>query len=254
MTSFIFESGNLVKHNSLSFHTEASTAVYTMCRLIIDSVYFQDKNELLCNITDELFKLFQTDCDYNIDINDFELDLINNDVKVTFDSVIDALERRSGIANYLYQYNDYDIDYESMKKVKIFKKIEEMKEEFNELDYIFSSFNGGMQLMNIKSKINTIIDDERRLKAYATVTLDNQFVIKGIKVIETKNNGLLVAMPQIKNSQGKYQDICYPNNSEFRNAISESVIGEYIAELEIRNEQNQSDEIEESSDSFEQSM
>ena len=39
MTSFIFESGNLVKHNGLSFHTEASTAVYTMCRLIICLLY-----------------------------------------------------------------------------------------------------------------------------------------------------------------------------------------------------------------------
>lgn len=255
MVKFIFDTGNLVKHNYLSFQIDASTAIYIMCKLMVDSVPFQDKCYIVCNMVDELFRLFQTECDYSIDIQNFELDLISNKVEVTFNDVIEALERRSGITDYLYHYIDCEInDNDTNKKIKIFKKINKMQNEFNQLDYTFSSFHGGIEYMNIKSKINTIIDGDRKLKAYATVTLENQFVIKGIKVLENKNGGIFVSMPQIKNPEGKYQDICYPKNSDLRNSIAESVIGEYNAELQLKNENMQSDEIEEQNDSFEPTM
>ncbi len=255
MVKFIFDTGNLVKHNYLSFQTDAATAIYTMCKLIVDSVPFQDKNPIVCNMVDELFSLFQTDCDYSIDIRDFELNLISNEVEVAFDDVIKSLERRSGISDYLYHYIDCEInDNDAKKKIKIFENIRKMQDEFNQIDYTFSAYNGGIQYMNIKSKINTIIDDDRKIKAYATVTLDNQFVINGVKVLENKNGGVFVSMPQIKNAEGKYQDICYPKNSDLRNLISESVIGEYTAELQLKNESTQSDKIEEQSGSFEPSM
>lgn len=255
MIKFVFDTGNLVKHNNLSFQIDAATAIYTMCKLMVESVPFQDKSPIVCNMVDELFSLFQTDCDYSIDISDFEFDLISNEVEVIFDDIIEALERRSGIADYLYHYIDCEInDNDEKKKIKIFENINKMQNEFNQFDYTFSAFDGGIKYMNIKSKINTIIDDDRKLKAYATVTLDNQFVINGVKVLENKNGGIFVSMPQIKNSQGKYQDICYPKNSDLRNSISESVIGEYNAGLQLRNENVQSDEIEEQSNSFEQNM
>lgn len=255
MTKFIFETGNLVKHNYLSFQIDAATAIYTMCKLMVDSTLFQEKNSVVCNMTDELFSLFQTDCNYIIDIDEFKLDLISNDVEVTFDAIFEALERRSGIAEYLRQDKNYEIgDHDTIKKLNMFRRIRQIWEEFNQCDYIFSSYNGGIKFMNIKSKINTIIDDERRVKAYATVILDNQFVINGIKILESKNGGIFVSMPQIKNSKGNYQDICYPNNSELRNAINESVMEEYSNELQLKNEGSQSGDIEEQTDSFEQSM
>lgn len=255
MVKFIFDTGNLVKHNYLSFQIDAAIAIYTMCKLMVDSVPFQDKNPIVCNMADELFSLFQTDCDYSINIRDFELDLISNEVEVTFDDIIEALERRSGITDYLYHYIDCELkDNDAKNKIKIFENINKMQNEFNQLDYTFSAFGGGIKYMNIKSKINTIIDDDRKLKAYATVSLDNQFVINGVKVLENKNGGVFVSMPQIKNLEGKYQDICYPKNSDLRNSIAESVIGEYNAELQLRNENIQSDEIEEQNDSFEPSM
>lgn len=254
MVKFVFDTGNLVKHNYLSFQIDAATAIYTMCKLLVDSVPFQDKSPIVCNMVDELFSLFQTDCEYSIDIKDFKLNLISNEIEVTFNDVIEALERRSGITDYLHHYIDCEISDDDKKKIKILENINKMQNEFNQLDYTFSAFDGGIKYMNIKSKINTIIDGDRKLKAYATVTLDNQFVINGVKVLENKNGSIFVSMPQIKNSEGKYQDICYPKNSDLRNSIAESVIGEYNAKLQLKNENIQSDEIEEQNDSFEPTM
>lgn len=254
MVKFVFDIGNLVKHNNLSFQIDAATAIYTMFKLMVESVPFQDKSSIVCNIVDELFSLFQTDCEYSIDIKNFKLNLISNEIEVTFNDVIEALERRSGITDYLYHYIDCEISDDDKKKIKIFENINKMQNEFNQIDYTFSSFDGGIKYMNIKSKINTIIDGDRKLKAYATVTLDNQFVINGVKVLENKNGSIFVSMPQIKNSEGKYQDICYPKNSDLRNSIAESVIGEYNAKLQLKNENIQSDEIEEQNDSFEPTM
>lgn len=254
MVKFVFDTGNLVKHNNLSFQIDAATAIYTMCKLMVESVPFQDKSSIVCNMVDELFSLFQTDCEYSIDIKDFKLNLISNEIEVTFNDVIEALERRGGITDYLHHYIDCEISDDDKKKIKIFENINKMQNEFNKIDYTFSAFDGGIKYMNIKSKINTIIDGDRKLKAYATVTLDNQFVINGVKVLESKNGSIFVSMPQIKNSGGKYQDICYPKNSDLRNSIAESVIGEYNAELQLKNENMQLDEIEEQNDSFEPTM
>lgn len=254
MVKFVFDTGNLVKHNNLSFQIDAATAIYTMCKLLVESVPFQDKSPIVCNMVDELFSLFQTDCEFSIDIKDFKLNLISNEIEVTFNDVIEALERRGGITDYLHHYIDCEISDDDKKKIKIFENINKMQNEFNQIDYTFSAFDGGIKYMNIKSKINTIIDGDRKLKAYATVTLDNQFVINGVKVLENKNGSIFVSMPQIKNSEGKYQDICYPKNSDLRNSIAESVIGEYNAELQLKNENMHSDEIEEQNDSFEPTM
>lgn len=254
MVKFVFDTGNLVKHNNLSFQIDAATAIYTMCKLMVESIPFQDKYSIVCNIVDELFSLFQTDCEYSIDIKDFKLNLISNEIEVTFNDVIEALVRRSGITDYLYHYIDCEISDDDKKKIKIFENINKMQNEFNQIDYTFSAFDGGIKYMNIKSKINTIIDGDRKLKAYATVTLDNQFVINGVKVLENKNGSVFVSMPQIKNLEGKYQDICYPKNSDLRNSIAESVIGEYNAKLQLKNENMHSDEIEEQNDSFEPTM
>lgn len=254
MIKLIFESGNLVKHSYMTFQIEASTAIYTMCKLMVDSVPFQEKNPAFCQIVDEMFSLFQTDCDYNIDIQDFKFDIVSNDIEVEFDSVIEALERRSGISKYIYlDYECDELTQDAIKKIQIFKNIRKIAKGFNQYDYTLSSFNGGIQFMNIKSKINTIINNEGKLKAYSTVTLDNQFVINGVKVLENKNGGVFVSMPQIKNSKGKYQDICYPNNSDLRSAISESVINEYTLALEMQSEE-QLDNIAEVDNTFEQSM
>jgi len=68
--------------------------------------------------------------------------------------------------------------------------------------------------------------DEDRLKAYATITLDNCFLVRDLKVI-LGNKGLFVAMPSKRRKDGTYQDTAHPLNSETRRMIEDRVLGEY---------------------------
>ena len=80
------------------------------------------------------------------------------------------------------------------------------------------------------SEVRVTIRPDDRLKAFASVTFDNSFVVHGLKVIEG-NSGLFVAMPSRRRSDGTYQDIAHPINNEMRAKIEEKVLGLYRDEL-----------------------
>lgn len=65
-----------------------------------------------------------------------------------------------------------------------------------------------------------------RLKAYATVVFDNDFIVRDLKVIEG-NKGLFVSMPSRRKKDGSFRDIVHPLNSETRSMIEQSIIAEY---------------------------
>lgn len=67
---------------------------------------------------------------------------------------------------------------------------------------------------------------EEKLKAHVTITFDGCFVIRGVKVIQGKEN-LFVAMPSKKNKEGIYKDLAHPVTSEFRAILEERVLGTY---------------------------
>jgi stage V sporulation protein G len=67
---------------------------------------------------------------------------------------------------------------------------------------------------------------EEKLKAYATVILDNAFLIRDLKVIEG-NNGLFIAMPAKKMKDGSYRDIAHPLNQETRVYFETKVLEAY---------------------------
>jgi len=71
---------------------------------------------------------------------------------------------------------------------------------------------------------------EGKMKAVVSITIDNEFVIHDIKVIEG-DKGLFIAMPSRKSSDGEYRDIAHPINSETRSSI-QSLILEKYAEAE----------------------
>ena len=68
--------------------------------------------------------------------------------------------------------------------------------------------------------------DEEKLKAYATMTIDNCFVIRDLKVIKG-NKGLFVAMPSKKRKDGTFKDIAHPLDNETRNIVESKVLEEY---------------------------
>lgn len=72
--------------------------------------------------------------------------------------------------------------------------------------------------------------DEDKLKAYVTITLDNCFVIRDLKVIRG-GGGLFIAMPAKKRKDGSFKDIAHPLNSETRERMESQIIEEYEREL-----------------------
>lgn len=74
--------------------------------------------------------------------------------------------------------------------------------------------------------------NEDRLKAYVSITIENCFVVRDLKVIRG-NDGLFVAMPSKKRKDGQFKDIAHPLNQETRAEIERVVFEAY--ENEIRN-------------------
>lgn len=69
---------------------------------------------------------------------------------------------------------------------------------------------------------------EGKLRAYATVTFDNCFVVHNIKIIDGKS-GLFIAMPSRKTAEGTYMDIAHPICPDFRADLQDTIISEYNA-------------------------
>ncbi len=64
------------------------------------------------------------------------------------------------------------------------------------------------------------------MKAVVSITLDDEFVVHDIKVIEGEK-GLFIAMPSRKAADGEYRDIAHPINSETRERIQQIILDEY---------------------------
>lgn len=72
---------------------------------------------------------------------------------------------------------------------------------------------------------------DERLKAYATITIDQCFLVRDLKVI-MGNRGLFVAMPSKRLKDGTYQDVAHPLNSETRQMIEKVVLDQYQLAIE----------------------
>ncbi len=70
------------------------------------------------------------------------------------------------------------------------------------------------------------IAKEGKMKAIVSVTLDDEFVVHDIKVIEGEK-GLFIAMPSRKTTDGEYRDIAHPINSETRQQMQDVILREY---------------------------
>lgn len=72
--------------------------------------------------------------------------------------------------------------------------------------------------------------NEERLKAYVTITIDNCFVIRDLKIIKG-HEGLFVAMPSKKRKDGQFKDIAHPLNQETRAEIEDAVFAAFENEV-----------------------
>ena len=70
------------------------------------------------------------------------------------------------------------------------------------------------------------ITKEGKMKAIVSITLDDEFVVHDIKVIEGEK-GLFIAMPSKKATDGEYRDIAHPINSDTRDRIQKLILERY---------------------------
>ncbi|MCI8402555.1 MAG: septation regulator SpoVG [Lachnospiraceae bacterium] len=82
---------------------------------------------------------------------------------------------------------------------------------------------------------------EGKMKAIVSITLDNEFVVHDIKVIEGEK-GVFIAMPSRKATDGEYRDIAHPINSETRDRIQGVILAKYEAAL-LEEEKQESQEM-----------
>ena len=80
--------------------------------------------------------------------------------------------------------------------------------------------------MNITDVRVRKVTKEGKMKAVVSITIDDEFVVHDIKVIEGEK-GLFIAMPSRKATDGEYRDIAHPINSGSRERIQNLILEKY---------------------------
>lgn len=75
-------------------------------------------------------------------------------------------------------------------------------------------------------RVRKIFQNGGKLKAVASVTIDDAFVVHGVKVIEGRN-GLFIAMPSHKLKDGGFRDTAHPVNTKARELVQTAVMNAY---------------------------
>lgn len=70
------------------------------------------------------------------------------------------------------------------------------------------------------------VEKEGKMKAVVSITIDEEFVVHDLKVIEG-DKGLFIAMPSRKAADGEYRDIAHPINSDTRERIQTLILQKY---------------------------
>ena len=89
----------------------------------------------------------------------------------------------------------------------------------------------GQKVMQITDVRVRKVAKEGKLKAVVSITMDEEFVVHDIKVIEGEK-GLFIAMPSKRALDGEYRDIAHPINSGTRDRIQKIILDKYAEVLE----------------------
>ena len=83
--------------------------------------------------------------------------------------------------------------------------------------------------MNI-TEIRIHLMGEERLKAFASVTFDDSFVVRNMKIVEGAK-GVFLCMPSRKLPDGSHKDMVHPINQEFRKYLEDNILKAYQDEI-----------------------
>lgn len=90
-----------------------------------------------------------------------------------------------------------------------------------------------LNVTDVKIRLTTA--QNPKLKAFATIIIDDCFAIHDVKVIDGES-GIFVAMPSKKSPEGEFKDIVHPINAQTREYIKDCVLKSYQTALETENE------------------
>ncbi|MBE7088271.1 MAG: septation regulator SpoVG [Clostridiales bacterium] len=79
-------------------------------------------------------------------------------------------------------------------------------------------------------RIRLVNKEDNKLKAVASITIEDCFVVHDIKIVEGAD-GVFIAMPSRKTNDGDYKDIAHPLNTETRELIKYAILTAYNDEL-----------------------
>ncbi|MCU0609632.1 MAG: septation regulator SpoVG [Chitinispirillaceae bacterium] len=80
------------------------------------------------------------------------------------------------------------------------------------------------------TEVRITLKNEDKLKAFVSITFDQAFVVRGLKVI-SGSQGYFVSMPSRKRKDGTFQDLAHPINNELRKKIEDKVLDAFEQEL-----------------------
>lgn len=81
------------------------------------------------------------------------------------------------------------------------------------------------------TEISISLREEDKLKAFVNVTFNDEFVVRGLKVIKG-TSGYFIAMPSRRMPDGSFKDIAHPITSEFRHKLEKAIMEQYQIILE----------------------
>ena len=85
-----------------------------------------------------------------------------------------------------------------------------------------------MQITDIRIRS---VEKEGKMKAVVSITIDDEFVVHDIKIIEGEK-GMFIAMPSRKAADGEYRDIAHPINTATRECLQSMILSKYQESLE----------------------
>jgi stage V sporulation protein G len=78
--------------------------------------------------------------------------------------------------------------------------------------------------------VKIVCREDEKLKAFATITIDHCFVVRGLKIIQS-TRGLFVAMPARRKPDGTFQDVAHPIHAAARAELERIVIAAYLKSM-----------------------
>ncbi len=87
------------------------------------------------------------------------------------------------------------------------------------------------------TEIRIHLMNEDRLKAFVSVTFDNCFVVRNMKIVQG-NNHLFICMPSRKEADDEYRDLAHPITREFRGYLEKEVFQAYEQELKNKSDKH----------------